>query len=64
MTLFNQRDPQSPIEQLQVLDFSPGTQGVAVNSNARYLGVRITGNDSVDWNISGIDIEYMPRGEF
>ena len=64
MELFNQRAPDSPLEQVAVFDFSPSTDGVAVNVNARYLGMRIYSEDIKDWQIAGFDVEYMPRGKF
>ena len=64
MTLLNQRDPMSGPEILDRIEFQKGTQGVAVNENARYLGVRIESDDPFSWDISGFDIEYMPRGRF
>lgn len=62
--LFNQRDPMSALEQVAKRTFQVGTTGVAVNCNARYLGLRIYCDDLVDWDIAGVDIEYMPRGNF
>jgi hypothetical protein len=64
MELFNQRDPMSALEQVSVQQFQVGKYGVACNVNARYLGIRIFSDDLVDWDISGFDIEYMPRGHF
>lgn len=64
MELFNQRDPMSGLEQVGVYQFVPNTEGVPVNVNARYLGIRIYTDDSVDWDIAGLDIEYLPRGKF
>ena len=51
-------------ENLGTVEFEPGTNGVAVNVNARYLGVRIYSDESATWDIGGIDIAYMPRGNF
>jgi len=64
LELFNQRDARAGLEQVSVSQFSVGTQGVPVNINARYLGMRIYCDDLVDWDISGVDIEYLPRGNF
>ena len=64
MDLLNQRDPMAGPELLQTVEFTPGRDGVAVNVNARYLGLRIYSDDSVTWDISGMDIAYLPRGMF
>lgn len=64
LELFNQRDPMAGPEQVYVGTFQPGTDGVAVNVNTRYLGMRIYTEASVDWNISGVDIGYMTQGYF
>jgi hypothetical protein len=64
LELFNQRDPQAPIEQVSVQQFQPGRNGVAVNVNARYLGMRIYSDDAVEWDIAGFDVGYMQRGRF
>lgn len=64
LELFNQRDAGGGQEQVEVQSFEVGTEGVAVNCNARYLGVRVSTDASVDWDISGLDIEYMPQGRF
>ena len=64
LEVFNQRDPMAPQEQVQVRQFYPGNEGVAVNCNARYMGFRIFTDASVDWSISGVDVEYMPQGYF
>lgn len=64
MTLLNQRDPMAGPELLAQVPFVPGFNGVAVNVNARYLGLRIECAEPVSWDISGFDVEYMERGKF
>jgi hypothetical protein len=64
LELFNQRDPMGPLEQVAVRQFSVGGEGVPVNVNARYLGMRIYSEDSLEWDIAGMDIEYSQQGRF
>ena len=64
LELFNQRDPMAGQEVVGSYNFVPGTEGVAVNVNARYLGMRISTEDNVAWSLGGVDIEYLPRGGF
>jgi hypothetical protein len=64
LELFNQRDTRDGQEVLGSVNFQTGNEGVAVNVNARYLGLKISTEESVDWNITGFDIEYMPQGFF
>ena len=64
MDLINQRDPMAGTELLGTVEFKAGTEGVAVNVNARYLGLRIYSDDASTWDIAGVDIGYMPRGNF
>ena len=64
MELFNQRSPMDDTEQVGVYTFQQSSSGVPVNVNARYLGIRIYSDDQVAWDVSGIDVGYMPRGKF
>lgn len=64
MTLYNQRDPSGDVEVLATVPFQTGGQGVAVNVNARYLGIGISSDSQSDWDIAGFDVEYLPRGAF
>lgn len=64
MELYNQRDTRQGQELLSSQQFTPGNEGVAVNVNARYLGVRISTEESVEWDIAGFDVEYLPQGHF
>lgn len=64
MQLFNQRAPLEAQELVGTYEFTPGAEGVAVNVNARYLGMRIYSDDALQWDIQGVDIEYLPRGHF
>ena len=64
MDLINQRDPMAGTELLGTVEFKPGRDGVAVNVNARYLGLRIYSDEAKTWDIGGIDIGYLPRGNF
>ena len=65
LALYNQRDPTSGYEEIANRTFTTGgPDGVAVNGNARYLGFRIYTDESVDWQLAGFDVEYMPMGLF
>lgn len=64
LTVYNQRDPQADQEKVYETTFTQTTKGVPVNCNARYFGFTIATNDSVTWDVAGIDVEYLPRGAF
>jgi hypothetical protein len=65
MQLFNQKDPQANFQQVALQDFvHPTEHGIAVNVNARYLGMRLWTEESVDWDIGAYDVEYRNRGAF
>ena len=64
LTLFNQRDPRAPLEQVYKTTFLQGTEGVPVTAAVRYGGVRIETQEGVDWEIAGVDFEAQIRGRF
>ena len=64
LQVFNQRDARGSHQLVATIPFVAGQQGVAVNANARYAGFRIQTEESVFWDISGFDVDYMERGMF
>jgi hypothetical protein len=38
--------------------------GVAVDMNARYIGLTMSTEDNQAWDITGFDVHYLPRGLF
>ncbi len=64
LRLFNQRDYTTDQEAVGVYQFVANAEAVPVNINARFLGVTISCDEAVRWDISGFDVEYMLRGRF
>jgi len=64
LTLFNQRSPMAPLEQVYQTTFFIDPEGVPVTAKVRYMGVVIETQAQVDWDISGFDVEYQERGHF
>ena len=63
--LFNQREPSRGAEVLGSFPYLAGARdGLPINVNARYMGMRISSDAAVNWDVSGVDIEYLPRGHF
>lgn len=64
LRLFNQRSPAADQSQIVNRSFTNGPDGVAVNGNARYMGIEISTQESVAWDISGFDVEFSDQGHF
>ena len=64
LTLYNQRDAMAALEKVYERNFQIGTSGVPVTGVVRYCGLQIESEESVDWDISGVDFEYQERGMF
>ena len=64
MTLYNQRDPMAALEKVYEKEFTQGVYGVPVTAVVRYCGVQIESEASVDWDIAGLDFDFMERGMF
>jgi len=65
LRLYNQRDPRGGQELVTDINYvHPGAEGIAVNCNARYLGIEISTEDAIAWDCSGFDLDYSLRGNF
>lgn len=64
LELYDQKSPHSKLTVLGSKTFQNTDEGVPVTVNARYLGIRISTEESIDWSVAGFDVEYLPRGRF
>lgn len=64
LELFDQESPHTGQTVKLVRDFAPGPEGVPVSVNCRYLGVRISTVQTMEWGCRGFDVEFEERGNF
>lgn len=62
--VYSQSSPQAPVKLRQQITYTPDGSGLALDVNARYLGIEFGTIESLDWDVAGFDFEYYPRGRF
>ena len=62
---YRQDSPANPLQSAERRQYVVGGGvGVALNTNARYIGIDLFTDEQVEWTCSGFDVEYEPRGRF
>ena len=56
--------PNAPINWSPEVEITGNTQIVDAFALGRYIGVQVRSEDSVEWKLTGLDIEAEMRGYF